>query len=107
MRQLLCIFFVFVSGLPLANCIPIQSGTGENVGCTEDLCDEDRDPCTIDTCVEEEGVCTREIAVAGTDCEGTLFCRDGETCNGEGECDPESGVPHCAGVCNEEEDYCE
>ena len=85
--------------------------------CTEEddpACDVD-DPCVIGSCDVEVGECVTENAEAGTDCEGTLFCVDGETCDGEGSCDPESGTAHCEEddnpcntvACNEDLDECQ
>ena len=76
-------------------------------------CDDDN-PCTDDSCDVEAGECVNEDSDEGTDCEGTLFCADGETCDGDGNCDPESGTFHCEEddnpcntvVCDEDAEEC-
>ena len=90
-----------------------DAGPDTGPTCEQDSECDDENPCTADSC--DEGFCVNEDEPEGTDCEGTLFCRDDETCDGDGNCDPLSGTEHaCPGgdsvcletECDEDEDEC-
>jgi hypothetical protein len=76
-----------------------------------DGCDDDN-PCTDDVCAGSG--CQHVNVAPGTSCEGTLFCRVGETCDDAGRCDATTGTPtSCADAfdcttdtCSEETDSC-
>ncbi len=62
-------------------------------GCTHEPveCEPDDNPCTLAVCDDELGC--NPPAPAGTPCEAVYACVEGETCDGEGLCDPDLGAP--------------